>query len=210
MSQTLPPPRSETLTAAQVRILEMALDITVSVGPSGVSTPAIAKRLGVSQPAIFKHFATKDALLQAMVGLVLSRMFAGLEQILNAHATSVRDKLKRMVFHQIAMFEEHPALLMIVFSPEMQINEGRVRDMIRTGMDRGNGILCGLIIEGQASGEFDPDIDPRTAAASLMALMQGTGFRWMISDRSYSLATRARAALSIFLSGLDHQQENPS
>lgn len=55
------------------RILETALEVLNEVGVDALSTRAIADRLGVRQPALYWHFKSKRALLDAMNGEILAR-----------------------------------------------------------------------------------------------------------------------------------------
>jgi TetR/AcrR family tetracycline transcriptional repressor len=55
------------------RILDTALELLNKVGIDALSTRAIAQRLGVQQPALYWHFKSKRALLDAMNGEILAR-----------------------------------------------------------------------------------------------------------------------------------------
>ena len=50
----------------QRQIVETLLELVEELGVKAVSAQAIADRIGVSQPAIFRHFATKEALWLAV------------------------------------------------------------------------------------------------------------------------------------------------
>jgi AcrR family transcriptional regulator len=58
--------------ATRERLLEAASDVLVEVGLASASTSVIAKRAGISQGAVFKHFATKPDLLAAAVERILA------------------------------------------------------------------------------------------------------------------------------------------
>src|SRR6476659_2738199 len=47
-------------------LVQAALQEAEQGGPEAVSIKALAKKLGVSQPAPYRHFADRDALLQAV------------------------------------------------------------------------------------------------------------------------------------------------
>jgi TetR/AcrR family tetracycline transcriptional repressor len=55
------------------RILDTALEVLNDVGVDALSTRAIAERLGVRQPALYWHFKSKRALLDAINGEILAR-----------------------------------------------------------------------------------------------------------------------------------------
>ncbi|PIC01376.1 tetracycline resistance transcriptional repressor TetR [Caulobacter sp. X] len=59
------------------RILDTALELLNEVGVDALSTRAIAERLGVRQPALYWHFKSKQALLDALNDEILARAHDG-------------------------------------------------------------------------------------------------------------------------------------
>jgi len=56
------------MTDKQEKILTAALELFAKEGYSATSTSKIAKRAGVSEGLIFRHFKNKEGLLQAIIG----------------------------------------------------------------------------------------------------------------------------------------------
>jgi len=65
----------------RTRILDTALELFSEHGFDGTTLQQIADRLGFTKAALYYHFRSKDALLQATV----TPAIAGLEELLNAH-----------------------------------------------------------------------------------------------------------------------------
>lgn len=55
------------MTEKQEKILEAALELFARDGYNNTSTSKVAKRAGVSEGLIFRHFENKDGLLQAII-----------------------------------------------------------------------------------------------------------------------------------------------
>ncbi len=53
--------------ARQQQIVETVLDLVVEHGADGVSVQAIADRIGLTQPAVFRHFRSKEAIWVAVM-----------------------------------------------------------------------------------------------------------------------------------------------
>src|SRR5882672_7822955 len=66
--------QAERRATTRTKLLDATLSCLVESGYAGLTTPAICERAGVSQGALFKHFATKSALLAAAT----EHLFAGL------------------------------------------------------------------------------------------------------------------------------------
>src|ERR1700751_1125049 len=80
-------------------LVQAALKEAEQGGPEAISLKALAKDLGVSQPAPYRHFADRDALLQAVTAEAFRQFNAILRKAIDA--PSKRSKLSR--FAQAAL-----------------------------------------------------------------------------------------------------------
>src|SRR5262249_58172796 len=53
--------------ARQQQIVDTVLDLVAKQGADGVSIQAIADRIGLTQPAVFRHFPNKEAIWVAVM-----------------------------------------------------------------------------------------------------------------------------------------------
>ncbi|WP_407175955.1 TetR/AcrR family transcriptional regulator [Bradyrhizobium sp. STM 3562] len=74
-------------------LIKAALEEVERSGPEAVSLKALSKRLGVSQPAPYRHFADREALLVAAAAEAFRQFSAELRGIINK--PSKRSKLSR-------------------------------------------------------------------------------------------------------------------
>jgi len=74
-------------------LVRAALKEAEQGGPESISIKALAKKLGVSQPAPYRHFADRDALLQAATAEAFRQFNAVLREALNV--PSQHSKLSR-------------------------------------------------------------------------------------------------------------------
>jgi AcrR family transcriptional regulator len=80
-------------------LVQAALTEAEQGGPEAISIKALAGKLGVSQPAPYRHFADRDALLQAVTAEAFRQFNAILRKVIDA--PSKRSKLSR--FAQAAL-----------------------------------------------------------------------------------------------------------
>jgi AcrR family transcriptional regulator len=80
-------------------LVQAALREAEQGGPEAISLKALAKELGVSQPAPYRHFADRDALLQAVTAEAFRQFNAILREAIDKLST--RSKLSR--FAQTAL-----------------------------------------------------------------------------------------------------------
>lgn len=85
----------------KAEIIQGALDIASEAGVTRVTTQAIADRVGIAQPTVFRHFKTRDAIFMAALEWVSGNVFRLLEadMLRNAPADErLKTFLKRQLF----------------------------------------------------------------------------------------------------------------
>src|SRR6266403_4350433 len=75
-------------------LVQAALGEAELGGPEAISIKALAKKLGVSQPAPYRHFADRDGLLEAVTAEAFRQFNAVLREAIDK--PSKRSKLSRL------------------------------------------------------------------------------------------------------------------
>ena len=154
--------------ATRERIVGAAEQLFAERGFSGVSMPAIAAAAGITAGAIYKHFEGKEELFFTVVRRAVEAAPttneaagrtgpAALASIVAAYTTP---RLRRV--RQLAV-EIHYAAA----------QNGKVRRLLRSSVDRELGELAQGIAGAQRAGEIDAALDPQLAASSIMTLIMG-------------------------------------
>ena len=60
--------------------VEAVIELAAGQNPSEITTAAIAKHMGLTQGALFRHFPTKDAIWQAVMEWVAERLLARIDR----------------------------------------------------------------------------------------------------------------------------------
>lgn len=153
-------------------ILDVAEELLAEKGsPDAVSMRAIADRVGVTPPAIYRHFDDKDELFfeccNRRFAEMGERMRAAAEQQgsamgrLEAMGRAYIDfGLSRGEQYEVLLLGKHPAAL----SPEdaLELPGPQVLTMV-----------AAAVTDGIASGELRSDLDPMATAISLWATTHG-------------------------------------
>lgn len=81
-----PPAKQARAAATRERLLDVAGALLAEVGVERISTNLIAARAGVSPPALYRYFADKYAVLEALGRRLMARQNAVLERWVECHA----------------------------------------------------------------------------------------------------------------------------
>ena len=170
----------------KAQIVAEVLRLADEIGPDRLSTTDVARAIGLSQPAIFRHFPTKGALWLAVAEDIADRLqsyWAAAE----AGATGPQARLKALIGAQLTAIAETPALPSILFSRELQVDNPALREVFRGLLGAFQGRLVAVIRDLQAAGDLKRDVRPEDVAILLTSMVQGVAIRWTLGARGFAL-----------------------
>lgn len=189
-------------------IVETTLRLADKVGPDRLSTETIAKAIRVTQAAIFRHFPTKQDLWEAVAARI-GEKFQRRWLIVDDRDTPAPQKLEVLIAAQLKLIQSTPAIPAILLSRELHAENEKLRKLFFGMMERFHGLINDLIEEGQQSGNFRRNLDPRDAALLVIGLVQGLVLRWSLSGRNFNLADEGSRLLSVLLGSFGALPQQP-
>ena len=179
-------------------ILEAVLTLLGEMPLSELSTRKIARRLGVTQPSLFRHFRSKEALLVALVERAREQMGKGLEGLLH-RTQDPKERLLGFLVFVLRMAGERPGLPRLLFhdtGEERKGPLGRALAALVSMQENMASVLLGDLGLGK-----DPE-ERRKAARRLVALIQGTVLQEIRQGAALDPVEEAEGILSLFVHGV--------
>ncbi|MDP1632721.1 MAG: TetR/AcrR family transcriptional regulator [Caulobacter sp.] len=196
--------KKEQREASVARILDAALNGFLGRGYRSTTVEDIAAAAGLTKGAIYFYFENKTAVFLALLDRIETLIIGGMKARVAAAGVSPLNQLVAVIHNQGALAENHSREL-IVFTIAMAEFAG-VDDPIERRLQQIYGQLCetieGIIVRGQACGDFHSHVSPGEFASIIMALEHGTLLEWYFRGRSLNGPELVRAARTILLEGV--------
>ena len=180
----------------KTQIVAAVLRLADEIGPDRLSTTDVARAIGLSQPAIFRHFPTKNELWLAVAEDIAEQLKAAWTTA-ETLATGPNDRLKALIEAQLSAIAPTPALPSILFPRELQVENPGLRNVFREILGAYQGRLVSAIRDQQASGDLQGDESPEDIAILLTSLVQGVAIRWTLGARGFSLVDEGVRLLDV-------------
>jgi len=169
--------------------------------PGEISTTAIAKHMGVTQGALFKHFPTKDAILEAVMTWVADRLLARVDSAASAMPTASQ-ALEAMFLAHTSFVTEHPGVPRMMFGELQRAGSTAPKRMAATMLRQYAERLRLQLERGRASGEFAPQLDMEAAATLFVGTIQGLVMQALIAGDVQRISRDAPRVFAIYLRGI--------
>lgn len=180
----------------KAEILATALRIADELGPDRLTTHAVAEAVGLTQPAIFRHFPSKQVLWHAVALHIRARMMAAWDEALVSD-TPAEARIAALVDAQLHTIESGPAIPAILFSRELQVENIELRQTFAGLMVAFHEILAGELRKAAEAGTVRKDLDPSDGAVLLISLVQGLAIRWSLGARGFALRPEGKRLLAV-------------
>lgn len=181
--------------------VDAVVELAAEQNPRDITTAAIAKRMGLTQGALFRHFPNKDAILQAVMAWVAERLLARVDEAMLGAASGVA-ALEAIFMAHIDFVAQHPGVPRIIFGELQRAGETAPKRMVQTLIRHYGERLHRLIDEGKAQGELDAALDTQAAATLFIGTIQGLVMQSLLAGDVASIRFDAPRVFAIYRRGI--------
>ncbi|MGF1762518.1 nucleoid occlusion factor SlmA [Aliivibrio kagoshimensis] len=178
MSGSRKPNRREEILQALAQMLES------NEGASRITTAKLAKKVGVSEAALYRHFPSKARMFEGLIEFIEESLLSRINRILDDE----KDTLKRMqlVLQLLLAFaERNPGLTRIMTGHALMFENERLRERINQLFERIETQFRQILRERKIREGKTFPIDERILAAQLLGQIEGSFSRFVRSDFKY-------------------------
>jgi AcrR family transcriptional regulator len=146
------------------RILDAAEETLTRFGPAKTTVVDVARALGVSHGSVYRHFASKAALRDAVTERWLDRVSTPLEKIVGEDGPAAQ-RLRRWFDRLIAIKRHKAKVEPELFATYLAIFE-QSRAVVHSHVEHLSAQIAAIIADGIARGEF-AECDPATTGRAV-------------------------------------------
>lgn len=178
-------------------IIDVVIKLAAERNPHGITTAAIAERMGLTQGALFRHFPNKAALLEAVMTWTADALLARLDAAIGDLSSPVA-ALRAMFLTHADFVAEHPGVPRLLFGELQQIENTAAKEVVKALLGRYRDRLHRLIEAGKALGEIDDTLDTGAAATLFTGTLQGLVVQSLLSGDGQRIRGDAARVFALY------------
>jgi TetR/AcrR family transcriptional regulator len=168
-------------------------------GGERVTTAALSARLGVSEAALYRHFASKAQMLEGLIDFMEHALMALIRQVQEREPAGVM-QAARMVTMVLQFAEKNPGMTRVMTGDALLLENGRLQERVNLLFDKVEAVLRQTLREGAAithTNTTPPSVDAQIKASLLMAFTLGRLQQFVRSGFKRSVMTHLDACLAL-------------
>lgn len=188
--------------ARQADIVQILLTLTAQHSPANITTMDIAKAIGLTQGAVFRHFPTKEAIWLAVLDWVQQSLLGNIADA----AQSTPDPLKavRAVFRaHVRFIEAYPGVPRIIFNELQKPGDSLLKQRVRIILQSHKKTVMDLLQQAKQQGQVATALRLDCASTLFLGAIQGLVMQSMASGSLADMGKLSEGVLEAFLTGVE-------
>ncbi|AMO36208.1 TetR/AcrR family transcriptional regulator [Thauera humireducens] len=181
--------------------VEAVVALAAERNPSDITTAAIASHMKLTQGALFRHFPTKDAIWEAVMGWVAERLLARVDRAATACASPLAALQATFEAH-VDFVTEHPGVPRMLFGELQRAEATPAKRAAQALLQRYGQRIRAHLQAGKAAGEISPELDLDAAATLFVGTIQGLVMQFLIAGDMGLIRDSAPRVFAIYLAGI--------
>ncbi len=157
---------TQTKVSRRQQILEALARILEAAPGARITTAALAKEVGVSEAALYRHFPSKSKMFEGLIEFIEESLFSSINQI-NQDGSPALAQCKKILTFLLAFAEHNPGITRILTGDALTGETARLRVRVAQLFERLETQIKQILREAELREGLRPNL-PITAAANLL------------------------------------------
>ncbi|MBW7848779.1 MAG: TetR/AcrR family transcriptional regulator [Bacteroidales bacterium] len=181
-------------TGRQLEIIQSSLRLITESGIQGLTLKNLSKEIGISEPAIYRHYESKIAILESLLGYFSEQT----SMIFNTdmyRGEVALEKINRIFEANFQFFAASPTFVSVVFAEEMFRNEPLLTAKVSAIMNDNMRAVSSILDEGKRLGQLRTDIETPHLVQMVMGALRLLIKQWQMDGFSFDLVASGRSLM---------------
>ncbi len=182
----------------QEQIKQAVLDIIFTDGLKNLSTRNLAKKIGMSEGTIFRHFATKQDIILSIIADFQNELIDSLRNIANSNVES-EQCLHDFLCTTVKYLTDNKGITILLLSEASNNNDVVLKNKLQQIFNSQKELISKIIRDGIATGKWDETISVEDVATLYMGIPVSVNVNLVLSSGEFHLDNFCKRMMRLLL-----------
>jgi AcrR family transcriptional regulator len=178
------------LSERQQQIVITAIKLIADKGIQNLTIKNLSKEIGITEPALYRHFSSKLEILKAVITNFQIKMKPAIEKL--KKSTNSLNKIESFILEHLKIISNNPDFAKVIFSEANFQNEDELILKMNNMMNQSHKILETVVQSGQHNNEIRSDISSLNITRMIIGSMRLLVTQWSMSGMIFNLKTEGK------------------
>ncbi len=159
----------QTTEVRQKQIKQAVLELIATDGIHAISTRNLAKKVGISEGALFRHFDSKRDIMLSIMEDVYKDLLEDLRNIAFSSQPAV-SRLFKFLCRHISYLIDNKGITILIFSEAAHMNDPTLKERLHQILIQQKQLISKIIQDGIVEGHWDPELSIEDVAMLYMGI----------------------------------------
>ena len=174
----------------QQQIIETAIKLIADKGIQNLTTKNLSKEIGISEPALYRHFDNKSDILKGVIEYFRIKMQPAMKKL--DRSVNSLNKIESFILEHLKTISQNPNFAKVIFSEANFQNEENLILKMNNMMKQSHIILETVVQSGQSRNEIRTDISSLSIIRMIIGSMRLLVTQWSMSGMIFNLETEGK------------------
>jgi AcrR family transcriptional regulator len=179
------------------QIIDAARKLIIKKGSEHLTVRAMAKEVGLTEAAIYRHFKSKREILSFLMNHIMDTMLHDFERSALENASSL-NTIDQALKHHLSEIEQRKGMSFQIIAEIISLGDKKLNREVYEKLNAYIDRIANLLAEGVRGGAVNAGIDLGASALMLFGMTQGLANIWALSGYSFDLAEKYEALWAIY------------
>jgi TetR/AcrR family transcriptional regulator len=145
-----------------------------------ITTAALSRAVGVSEAALYRHFASKAKMFEGLIDFAEESIFARINQIMQ-EPLEARQRCNQLLYLLLAFSDKNPGITRVLLGDALVGETERLLTRVSQFFTRLETQLKQILREGEMRSEASSQVEAGVAANLMLALAEGLMHQYLRS-----------------------------
>ena len=182
----------------QEQIKQAVLDIIYTDGLKNLSTHNLAKRIGMSEGSIFRHFPTKQAIILSIIDDVQNDFIGQLREV-STTGEEPEIRLRKFICATIEYLVANKGITMLLFSEASHNNDASMKSSLQQIFNNQKKLVSKIFLDGIAAGKWDESVPVENLAMLYMGIPVSLNIELILSGGEFHVDNFCNRMMQLLL-----------
>lgn len=191
------------------QIIDAARKIIIKKGSEHLTLRAMAREVGFSEAAIYRHFKNKNEVLSFLMNTIMDEM---LHELINGVAENPNNlnTIDAVLKHQLSGIEQRRGISFQIIAEIISLGDKKLNEKVYIKLIEYLSRVRTFLADGVRINSIRNDIDLDAASLLLFGMIQGVVNIWALSNYDFDLTAKYESLWPIYQKAIQTQEQKES